>query len=208
MSCRLCCRNCRTFCWCPRISALRRLSTLWLLFLCATSLRTAEAAASSGDGTGRLRGSSGVPSSAASASLGSSSSASPSASPGSSAGRWPSASGPSPVLSWAAMACAHCRLPSTAAMAADIAAFEALAAASDALTAAPTKRSAAALVPAPGPSSCSSAAVVSVTSAQARAEFNASIPKLMAVTARSAQLVEAGFLWAAMRHWAATSRVA
>mmetsp|Transcript_101624 Transcript_101624/g.270278 ORF Transcript_101624/g.270278 Transcript_101624/m.270278 type:complete len:229 (-) Transcript_101624:292-978(-) len=216
MSWRFCWRKDRTFLWWVRISAFRRFSTLWLLFLCATSLFTAEAAASSGEGGARRRGASEWSSSGASAS-----SLPPSASPSAASSLLPCApaspSPPpaccSPALGLAAAACAHCRLPSTAAIAADIAALDALAAAKDARTAAPTKRSAAAVLPAapssdapPGP--CSSAAVVSVTSAQARAEFRASRPRVMAVAERSAHSAADGFLFAAMRHWAATSSVA
>mmetsp|Transcript_10286 Transcript_10286/g.31959 ORF Transcript_10286/g.31959 Transcript_10286/m.31959 type:complete len:217 (-) Transcript_10286:1243-1893(-) len=214
ISCRFCCRNCRTFCWCPRISAFRRLSTLWLLFRCATSLRTAEAAASSGEGVGRRRGVSEA-SPGCSGASGSSSASSSMASPSLFSSAPSCSASPSDFSpGWLATACAHCRLPSTAAMAADMAAFDALAAANDALTAAPTKRSAAAVPLAAVPScgagagACSSAAVVSVTSAQASAAFSASRPRLIAVTERSAQVVALGFRFAATRHCAATSSVA
>mmetsp|Transcript_12581 Transcript_12581/g.44598 ORF Transcript_12581/g.44598 Transcript_12581/m.44598 type:complete len:218 (+) Transcript_12581:861-1514(+) len=217
MSCRLDCNTCLTLIWCDKISAFKRCKTLWLLFLWAMDRFIAAAAASSGLGFFRggvhvisvstsLPWPSAAPSPAPSPPVVSSSQSSPS----------PSAPACLEARCRPSKALTHCRLPSTAAMAALIAAFEAPAAASEAFTAARTKRSAAdasALASGAAPSSsgagrCSSAAVVSVTSAHAKAAFSASRPRLIAATARSEQPAASGFRRAAARHCAATSSVA
>mmetsp|Transcript_46877 Transcript_46877/g.126496 ORF Transcript_46877/g.126496 Transcript_46877/m.126496 type:complete len:230 (+) Transcript_46877:530-1219(+) len=217
MSCRLACKNCLTFCWWLKISALSRCSTLWLLCRCDTSLLLAAAAASSGDICfGCLGGESEI---SLATSSPTSSAPSESSAPSAFVADVPSASSPFFPLfacsSASPTASITWRLPSTAAIAAVMAAFDAPAADREARTAAPTKRSAALLPEPPSgepgamtPVPCSSAAVISVTSAQASAALRASKPKLMASTDRSAQPVESGLRWAAARHCAATSRVA